>query len=121
MIPPSFHGVVVPLASQLETLEPCRVIFGGVELLGSNSRALQMDNVVVSVVADLDVLEAELGQDLVPGFPGDEGGGVHDPAVSDDQAVLRALLCHREVGVLKGHHGGHQVLLEVQHLIDRSI
>ena len=121
VIPPGFHGVVVPLPSKLEALEPCSVLLRCVELLRSNGRTLQVDNVVVSVVTDLDVLEAQLGQDLVPGFPGDECGGVHDPTVCDDEAVLGALLGHREVGLLKGHHGGHQVLLEVQHLIDYPI
>ncbi len=43
---------------------------------------------VVAVVADLDVLEAELGEDLLPGLAVDEGGGVHRPAVSDNQYIL---------------------------------
>ena len=116
VIPPGFHGVVVPLASQLEALEPCGVVLRRVELLRADGRALQVHHVVVPVVADLNVLEAQLGQDLVPRVPGDEGGGVHDPAVCDDQAVLGALFRHREVSVLQGHHGSHQVLLEVQHL-----
>ncbi len=43
---------------------------------------------VVSVVADLYVLEAELGEDLLPGLAVDESGGVHRPAVRDDQNIL---------------------------------
>ncbi len=43
---------------------------------------------VVAVVADLNVLEAELGEDLLPGLAIDEGGGVHSAAVRDNQNVL---------------------------------
>ncbi len=49
---------------------------------------LHVDDVVVSVVADLDVLEAELGEDLLPSLAVDEGGGVHRPAVRDNQNIL---------------------------------
>ena len=47
-----------------------------------------MNHVVVAVVADLNVLEAELVEDLLPGLPLDEGGGVHGAPVSDDQDIL---------------------------------
>ncbi len=56
------------------------VVFKGVDL--------HVDDMVVSVVADLYVLEAELGEDLLPGLAVDEGGGVHRPAVSDNQNIL---------------------------------
>ncbi len=61
-----------------------------------------MDDMVVSVVADLYVLEAELGEDLLPGLAVDEGGGVHRPAVSDNQNILEHQLCfsHYRYGFL---------------------
>ena len=54
---------------------------------------LHVDDVVVSVVADLDVLEAELGEDLLPSLAVDEGGGVHRPPVRDNQNILEHQLC----------------------------
>ena len=79
-----------------------------------------MYNMIVPVVADLDVLEAQFCQDLLPGVAVDEGRGVHHSSVSNDEDVLSALLGHGEVSVLQSHHSCHQVLLEVQYLNYRS-
>jgi hypothetical protein len=49
---------------------------------------LHVDDMIVAVVADLDVFEAELGEDLLPGLAVDESGGVHRPAVRDNQNIL---------------------------------
>ncbi len=64
---------------------------------------LHVDDMVVAIVADLDVLEAELGEDLLPGLAVDEGGGVHRTAVRDDQNILENQLCfsHYRNGLLK--------------------
>ena len=48
-----------------------------------------MDDLVVSALADVLLVEAELRQQLLPLDPSDEGGGVHHAAVADHQAVLR--------------------------------
>ena len=116
VVPPGLHGLPVPVPGQLDPLEPGGVVLGGVELLRPVGGALQVDDVVVAVVADLDLLQPQLAEDLVPGLLRDEGGGVHDAPVGDDEDVLAAFLCHGEVSVLQRHHGAHQVLLEVQDL-----
>ena len=77
---------------------------------------LHVDNLVVSVVTDLNVLQVELGQDALPVVAVDEGGRVHDATVRNDKHVLGALLRHGEIGLLQRHHGHHQVLLEVEYL-----
>ena len=51
---------------------------------------LHVYHMVVTVVADLDVLQPELGEDLLPGLPVDEGGGVHGAPVRDDEHVLQS-------------------------------
>ena len=77
---------------------------------------LEVDNMIVPVVTNLDILEAQLGQDPLPGVTVDEGGRVHDATVRDDQNVLLALLGHGEVGVLQCHHGTHKMFLKIQYL-----
>ena len=74
---------------------------------------LHVDNVVVAVVADLNVLKGELGQYPLPGLPVDEGRRVHNATVGNDENILPALFGHGEVGVLQRHHGRDEVLLEV--------
>ena len=75
-----------------------------------------MDNLMISVVTNLNILEVQLGQNPLPVLAGDECGRVHDATVRDDEHVLGTLLRHREICLLQGHHGDHQVLLEVKHL-----
>lgn len=75
-----------------------------------------MDNLMISVVTNLNILQVQLGQNLLPVLAGDESGSVHDAAVRDDEHILGALLRHGEVCLLQSHHGDHQVLLEVKHL-----
>ena len=94
MISPGLHRLPVSVPGQLDPLEPGGVILDGVKLLGPDGGALEVDHVVVAVVADLDLLQTELVQDPVPGLLGNEGGGVHDSPVSDDQHVLSAFLRH---------------------------
>ena len=74
---------------------------------------LHVDNMIVAVVADLNVLKGELGQYPLPGLPVDEGRRVHDATVGNDENILPTLLGHGEVGVLQRHHGRDEVLLEV--------
>ena len=66
---------------------------------------------VVSVVADVDLIHLVPEQHLLPVFLGHEGGGVHCPAVADDQAVPLARLGQGKEGVLDLDHGPQEVLL----------
>merc|ERR1719184_356388 len=116
MISPSLHSTVIPLSSEFYSLKSCSMVLCGVELLSSDSSTLHVDNVIVAVVADLNVLQAKLVQDLLPSLSGDKSRRVHCSTVSNYENILGAFLSHGEVGVLQGHHGGHKVLLEVKDL-----
>lgn len=121
MISPGLHRLPVPVPGQLDPLEPGGVVLDGVELLGPNGGALKVDHVVVAVVADLDLLETQLVEDPVPGLLGDEGGGVHDAPVGDNEHVLSAFLCHRKVRVLKSHHRADKMFLKIQNLLIKDV
>ena len=56
---------------------------------------------VVAVVTDLNLLKTQLVQDPIPSLLGDDGRGVHDSPVGDDEHILGGLLCNLEIHVLK--------------------
>ena len=49
---------------------------------------------VVAVVTDLNLLKTQLGQDPISSLLGDDGRGVHDSPVGDDEHILGGLLCN---------------------------
>ena len=53
-----------------------------------------LDAVVVAVVADLNLLKIQLFPVPIPSLLGDDGRGVHDSPVGDDEHILGGLLCN---------------------------
>ena len=71
---------------------------------------------VVTVVPDLDLVEAVPGEDGLPLVPGDEGRSVHGSAVADDEAVPVGAFGKVEEGVLHLQHRLQEILLNFRGL-----
>ena len=77
----------VSLPGLVQPLQPGGVVLHRVVLLRSLGRGDQVDDLVISVVSDIDLVQLVLLHQLLPLLPGDEGGGVHSPSVADDETV----------------------------------
>ena len=72
----------------------------------------------VPQVADFPTVLLADGRPLVGG---DEGGGIHDSAIADDEATLRTRFGEREISVLDSQHRFDEVLLEVERRLRRQL